>query len=360
MTGRPGTGVGTGGARVVVVGAGVTGLLTAVECVLAGHRVTVLDRGAIPDPAATSHDQHRTLRTLAVGDVEATRRMGAAHRRWLELEPVLGAGCYRQVGVVTAWPRERLAEVTRFAAAAGVPVETVGPGTLPQLGFPAGTAGVRESRAGVLLAGRVLRAAARWLAARPAAALRPYSPVAAVDADAGKVTLAGGEVVGGDVVLVAAGPWTRELVDLPAVLHRQTMVYLRPGRGQARRWRHAPAVGGLGADGRAWVVPPVAGTLLKVSSDAVCREAADTDAGAEDQAPWAERLADAGILRDPAGYQVVAVRACHYTTDTAAGGARLARMSPAVWARTACGGSGFASAPLVAATLAAAAKEAAI
>jgi glycine/D-amino acid oxidase-like deaminating enzyme len=349
-----------GTARVVVVGAGVTGLLTAVECVLAGHRVTVLDRGAIPDPAATSYDQHRTLRTLAVGDAEATRAMGAAHRRWRELEPVLGAGCYRQVGVVTAWPRERLAEVTGFAAGAGVPVETVGPAALPQLAFPAGTVGVRETGAGVLLAGRVLRAAARWLAARPAAVLRPYSRVTAVDADTGKVALAGGGVLGGDLVLVAAGPWTRELVDRPAVLHRQTMVYLRPGRRQARRWRGAPAVGGLGADGRAWVVPPVAGTLLKVSSDAVCREVPDTDAGAEDQTPWADRLADAGILRDPAGYQVVAARACHYTTDPSAGGARLARLGPAVWARTACGGSGFAAAPQVAVTMARAAREAAI
>ncbi|MFG1811173.1 FAD-dependent oxidoreductase [Streptomyces sp. NPDC049040] len=357
----PAPAAGTGrSARVVVVGAGVTGLLTAVECVLAGHRVTVLDRGAIPDPAATSHDQHRTLRTLAVGDAEATRRMGEAHRRWRELESVLGAGFYRQVGVVTAWPRGRLAEVARFAAGAGVPVGTVGPAALPQLGFPAGTAGVRESRAGVLLAGRVLRAAARWLAARPAATLRPHSTVIAVDPDTGKVTLAGGGVLGGDLVLVAAGPWTRELVDRPAVLHRQTLVYLRPGRRQARRWRGAPAVGGLGADGRAWVVPPVAGTLLKISSDAVCREAAATDAAAEDQTPWAERLAGAGILRDPAGYELVAVTACHYTTDTAAGGARLARLGPAVWARTACGGSGFASAPLVAATMAEAAKEAAI
>jgi glycine/D-amino acid oxidase-like deaminating enzyme len=349
-----------GGARVVVVGAGVTGLLTAVECVLAGHRVTVLDRGAIPDPGSTSHDQHRALRTLMVGDPAATRRMGAAHRRWQELEPVLGPGFYRQVGVVSAVPRERLAEVVRFATGAGVPVETLLPSALPQLGFPAGTAGVREVRAGVLLAGRVLRAAARWLAARPAsAALRPYSPVAAVDAAAGKVTLAGGEVVGGDLLLVAAGPWTGELVGRPAVLYRQTMVYLRPGRRLARRWRYAPAVGGLGADGRAWVVPPVAGTLLKVSSDAVCRQVADTDAGAEDQAPWAERLAQAGILRDPAGYEVVAVRACHYAADTAAGGARLERVGPAVWARTACGGSGFAAAPLVAAAMAEAAKEAA-
>ncbi len=33
-------------ARVTVVGGGVTALLTAVECVLDGHRVTVVDQGS--------------------------------------------------------------------------------------------------------------------------------------------------------------------------------------------------------------------------------------------------------------------------------------------------------------------------
>jgi glycine/D-amino acid oxidase-like deaminating enzyme len=61
-------------ARVVIVGAGVTGLLSAVECALAGHRVTVLDRGAIPNPESSSFDQHRAIRTLVPGDPEATRR----------------------------------------------------------------------------------------------------------------------------------------------------------------------------------------------------------------------------------------------------------------------------------------------
>jgi glycine/D-amino acid oxidase-like deaminating enzyme len=38
---------------IVVVGAGVTGIVTAIECARAGHRVTLLDRGPIPNPAAT-------------------------------------------------------------------------------------------------------------------------------------------------------------------------------------------------------------------------------------------------------------------------------------------------------------------
>ena len=68
--------------RVVVVGAGVTGLLTAIRCVLAGHRVVLLERGPIPHPGSTSFDQHRALRALVVGDPAGTRRAVRLHRRW--------------------------------------------------------------------------------------------------------------------------------------------------------------------------------------------------------------------------------------------------------------------------------------
>jgi len=344
-------------ARVVIVGAGVTGLLSAVECALAGHRVTVLDRGAIPNPESSSFDQHRAIRTLVPGDPEATRRMVRAHQRWRELETLLGTRFYRRVGVVTAWPRERLAAVAASAADAGVAVETVEPEALPHLGFPTGSVGLRESQAGVLLAERVLRAATRWLAGHPAVTLCPYRVVASVDPGRGRVELASGDVLGGDLVLVAAGPWSRDLVEHPVELHRQTMVYLRPPERLARWWQTVPAAGGLGTDGRAWVVPPGDGTLLKISSDAVCREVATADCAGEDQAPWAERLAESAVLPEVDRYAVVAVRACHYATDARTGGGHLARVGPAVWSRAACGGSGFATAPLVAGQIVDAVRE---
>ncbi|WP_329315440.1 FAD-binding oxidoreductase [Streptomyces sp. NBC_01278] len=336
-------------AAVVIVGAGVTGLLTAVGCALAGHRVTVLDRGAIPNPQSSSFDQHRVIRTLSPDGADATRRMIAARHRWRELETLLGTRLHRPVGVVTAWPRERLAELTAPAAEAGVRVRTVEPWTLPHLEFPPDSTGVMDEAAGVLLAERVLHAAARWLAAHPAVTLRPYCAVTGIDADSGKVRVADGERTGADLVLLAAGPWTRELAGPPVVLHRQTMVYLRPPPDAARWWEQAPAAGGLGTDGRAWAVPPGAGTLLKISSDAVRREVDTTaDCEAEDQAPWAERLAAAPPLTGLHRYTVVAVKPCHYTSDADTGGPLLARVGPAVWSRAACGGSGFSAAPLVA------------
>jgi len=331
-------------ASVVVVGAGVTGLVTAIGCALAGHRVTVLDRGPIPNPASTSSDQHRALRVLRPDDLDGTRRMAEARRRWLELESLLQTRIFRPVGVVTACTPDEFDLALDTAGQVGLPAVAVSPDALPPVVFPAGTSGVFDPDAGVLLADRFLRAAAEWLAAHPTVALRPRCAVAGVGDH--QVALVDGTALAADVVLVAAGPWNTDLVGLPVVLHRQTMVYLRPPRNLVGWWASAPGVGRIGADRRAWLLPPGGGTVLKISSDAVCREVATI--ADPDPEPWADRLLAEPILTDAADYAVLAVRDCHYATDPVTGGPVLTRIRPSVWSRPACGGTGFSTAPLVA------------
>ncbi|MGL5824693.1 MAG: FAD-dependent oxidoreductase, partial [Nocardioides sp.] len=109
-----------------------TGLVTAVRCVLAGYRVTVVDRGSIPHQASSSFDQHRVLRALDPTNPERTRWSARAHHQWLGLEALLcgsnltdrpggrpWGGLYRRVGVVTGWPRQQLAEVATATLDAG-------------------------------------------------------------------------------------------------------------------------------------------------------------------------------------------------------------------------------------------------
>jgi glycine/D-amino acid oxidase-like deaminating enzyme len=347
MTGRPAFAA----YRVVVVGAGVTGLLTAVECALAGHRVTLLDRGAIPNPAATSYDQHWAIRTLAPTDAYLSSRLAAARARWLELAALFGTRVFRPVGAVSALPEGRAAAALAVAAEAGVPAEVVAPDRLAPLAFPAGTIGVLEPDAGVLLAGRALRAAAGWLAGHPAVTLRPGAAVRAVDVAAGTVELADRSTVDGDLVLVAAGPWTTGLVPLPVLLHRQTMVHLRPPEHLRRWWATAPAAGRLGPDGRAWLVPPGGGAVLKVSTEDACRQVTGTGSPGRPAREWAAGVLAASPLSDVDSYTVVGVTECHYASDAENAGPLLARVGPGVWARAACGGSGFGEAPLVAAAM---------
>ncbi|MEU8635439.1 FAD-binding oxidoreductase [Amycolatopsis sp. NPDC048633] len=340
-------------ATVAVVGGGVTGLVTAIGCARAGHRVIVLERGPVPNPASTSADQHRALRVLRPDDLDGTLRMADARRRWLELESVLRTSIFRPVGVVTSATPDELERALDTARQAGLSATAVAPKTLPSVLFPAGTGGVLDPAAGVLLADRFLRAAAEWLAAHPAVVLRPGCAVTGIGDH--EVILADGITAEADVVLVAAGPWTADLTGPPVVLHRQTMVYLRPPPHLARWWASAPGVGRIGADRRAWLLPPGGGTLLKISSDAVCREVATT--ADPEHGAWAARLLAEPILADAAGYAVVAVRDCHYATDPGTGGPVLSRIRPSVWSRSACGGSGFGTAPLVAQEILGAALE---
>ena len=347
-------------AHVVIVGAGITGLLAAVRCALTGHQVTVLDRGAVPNPGSTSYDQHRVVRSLDPDDVAATRRIAAADRHWRELEALLGTRFYYRVGVLTAWPAGQIDQVRAVAADAGIALAAVEPAAYPHLGFPPGSVPMVQRDAGVLLAERVLRAAARWLGRHPAVTVRPGQRVVEVDLEPVRVVLSDGATLGADLALIAAGPWSCELVELPVVLHRQTTVYLRPPADLLPWWRRAPAAGRLGVDARGWLVPPIEGTLLKLSSAAACRTvtamaggvgagtvgADDPEAAADMRA--ANRIMTESILTDIERYDLVKVGRCHYAIDADAAGGRLARVGANVWARAASGGDGFRTAPLIA------------
>ncbi|GJF27722.1 hypothetical protein KNE206_04220 [Kitasatospora sp. NE20-6] len=335
--------------HVLIVGAGVTGLLTAVRCARAGHRVTVVDRGAVPNPESTSYDQHRAIRSLDPDDLDTSRRLAGAHWRWLELEELLGSTIYRRVGALTAWPAARAETVTRVAATANLPITVVDPADFPHIRFPADSVGVLEHDAGVLLADHVLWAVAQWLVRQPGVTLRPWQEVTEVQADAAKVVLADGEVLGGDLVLVAAGPWSKELVELPMVMLRQTMLYLKPPPDLASWWNNAPSAGQMGTAGRGWLLPPGGGALLKVSTHTVCREVDGlTDRPDEEEAPFADLIMAESMVTDPERYRVMDVRRCHYLVDAGTGEAHLKQIGPAVWARSASGGDGFRTAPLVA------------
>ena len=332
--------------RILIVGGGVIALLTAVEAVTAGHRVVVCDQGVIPNPQATSHDRHRVLRALHLGDPAATAAALRAHHAWISLAARLGTAFYRPVGAVSVLPEAMVA-----SALASLPGSRVA--QVPHVRLAPGTAAVFEGDAGVLLADRVLSSAAAWLRTHSRAELREHQRAVSLDAAGRTVRFASGGVVGADAVLLAMGPWSRSL--LPRALHpdlllyRQSMLYCdSPGPA----WASLPSVRGLGVDGGAWLVPPVAGTPLKLSAASACRQVeAVTDATTPPR--WRAQLIDswAEVIPGFGAERVAATSDCYYLAYAPTGGAALADLGPSVLSFAACGGAAFKFAPVVARAL---------
>jgi glycine/D-amino acid oxidase-like deaminating enzyme len=346
--------------RIAIVGGGVIGLLTAVECVSAGHDVVLVDRADIPCGAAASHDRHRVIRALHLDDPAAAGAAVRAHERWLALQRLLSTTFYEQVGALTALPAADTFRARAVLAAAGSGADVLDPdelrSTYPHVGFPVGASAVLERRAGVLLADRVLAACAGWLRRHPRAVLYPHRRAVGVAATG--IRLADGAVLSADSVLLAAGPWSRDLLEPRLadrlVLRRQSMLYCAVPAADARAWTRTPPILSLGADGGAWLVPPVVGTPLKLSAATACRVVA----GVGDHTtppPWREHLLDTFTRLIP-GFGadwLIGTRDCYYLARADTGGPMLAVLDGRVVSYAACGGSSFKFAPLIARSLAA-------
>jgi sarcosine oxidase len=344
--------------RIVMVGGGVIALLTAVECVSAGHEVTVVDQGSIPHPAAASFDRHRVVRALHLDDPAATAAAVRAAEQWIGLQDRFATAFYERTGALTVLPDGDLLRAQAMLAGAGSPARVLGPralaAALPHLRFPDGASAVVESGAGIVLADRALTACADWLRAHPLAVLLPDRRAVAVQDTA--VRLADGGLLRGDAVLLAAGAWSRPL--LPAalaaslVLHRQSMLHCRVPDADAAAWASMPTVPSLGTGGGAWLVVPVAGTPLKLSASSACRVVPSLD-GHATPARWRQYLlglhtrAIPGLTDD----WILEARDSYYLTHAPTGGPLRVALSDTVLAYAACGGSSFKFAPLIAKSL---------
>lgn len=350
-------------ARVVVVGGGVIGLLTAVECVLAGAEVTVVDQADVPHARAASYDCHRVVRAVHPGDPAATRTAVSGRRRWAELEQLLGVRLQRRTSALTARRADEIAGDMDLLRSAGVAATSLDARQLatryPHVRVPAGQSAILESDAGVLLADRALGALVGWLRSQPGVRWNVRRRVVDVDGEAGVVRLAGGEVLRGDRIVVAAGPWSRDL--LPAeeaaglTLYRQSTLYCDVPERLREAWAATPAIALPSTAARCWLVPPVAGTPLKLSAHGACRAVAEMTHHRTPQ-EWRAYLVDVFgdlVLGLRAGW-VTDARDSYYLAERATGSPLLLSLSEGtVWAYAACGGSSFKFAPLVARSLAA-------
>ncbi|CAM5253954.1 FAD-dependent oxidoreductase [Streptomyces hirsutus] len=203
----------------------------------------------------------------------------------------------------------------------------------------------------------MLAACVGWLKWQPGIDLVAHRPVVAVDGERGQVRFADGRVLDADGVLVAVGPWARGLlpdrVAKTLTLHRQSLLYCRAPGEQAEAWAATPAIPALGTRRGAWLIPPVAGTALKVTSAALCRE---VDALTDHRTPeeyQRELAAEFGdLLPGFSPAWVLGSKDCYYLSYSGTGGPLVVSLGGSAHAYAACGGSSFKFAPLIARTLA--------
>lgn len=344
--------------HVVIIGAGIAGLGAAWALLREGHGVTVLEQGPIPNPVGTSVDSHRLIRRPYGTEVGYMRMITHAYAAWDRLWADLGVKLCVDTGSLSlsAADGDRQAESLRLLKADGFPIVELSAADLAQRYPLIDPTGVRMAylspEGGVLLADRIVAALAKWLGEK-GAKLRPMTRVQSVDSDAGAVTLADGSRVSGDLVLVAAGAWVRELVpSLGGYVEpsRQVLAYVDLPDDLAKAWASHPSLLSIGNDRGFYLVPPVARpdgtrTRLKIGDHLFSREG---DAASDPRIPAFDEVRRVweqarGRLRDLHRYRLAEGKICYYTVDNRLGREtfRSLPIGKAAWAMSNCSGHGF-------------------
>lgn len=313
--------------RVLVVGGGIMGLSCAWALRRGGHEVTLYEQGPLPNPLASSCDQHRVIRFTYGAMTGYARMVADAYAAWERLWADLGRSHYRATGTLvvvrdeTDWTRHSIASLEELS----LPFECWSPAELarrlPFLDLGTPREALFTPSGGLLFAERILVDLTRHLAAH-GVRLRANTPVRALDPARAALRTDDGREEQGDALVVAAGPWVLEL--LPALRgritpSRQVALYLEPPPELQAAWGAAPVLldhfeATEGAEGGFYAVPPVDGSALKVGDHGFSLKGhPDRErAPSADEATTVTALAGTR-LRDLARYRTIETRTCFYS-----------------------------------------------
>lgn len=309
--------------NIIVVGAGIAGLSTAWSLTKRGHNVTLLEQGSIPNPLAASGDHHRIIRRAYRKATGYGALMTEAYDAWDTLWADLGESHYDPRGFlcVSREPGDEAQEYLEGMRDGGYAVDYLEPeaaaerwrflepGTFRYAFF--------SPDGGALHCRKIADGIAGWLR-QNGANVYENSRVVAIDRDAGRVELAGGETLAADRIVVTAGAWVLKLFpELAGELttYRTAVVYLEPPADLSAAWATAPVILDVGGTTDGYIVPPSGGAGLKFGANLHKVPTSDADWNREPVGGEGEAIRD--LFQPPIArareYAVNQVVTCAYT-----------------------------------------------
>ncbi|MEJ8570108.1 FAD-dependent oxidoreductase [Microbaculum marinum] len=202
-----------GKSEAIVVGAGVAGVMTALELARRGERVTLIDRWEPGHSRASSTDYNRIIRAIHGRDEFYTRWVREARLRWMELQAEIGQTLYYECGALILATRGHChwedATAETFDKL-GVPYYRFSAEEtalrFPQFDTSSIAYSLYEPEAGMIMAHRGVRAGLELFQRAGGTVARGH-----VTTDAHERLHLDGKPLEADLIVVASGPWMGEM-----------------------------------------------------------------------------------------------------------------------------------------------------
>jgi glycine/D-amino acid oxidase-like deaminating enzyme len=335
--------------KAIIVGGGVMGLGTAWGLAREGHRVELFEQGGLPNPLASSVDEHRLIRHPYGDRAGYARMIDPAFAAWNLLWRELGATLYAPTGTLalTGNGADWAERSARTLAGIGRPMTELTLSDLrrrfPQLKADGVERAFWLDAGGVLFAQDIVASLARHLQNNPHVRLHPNTQVRTVDLEHGRITAINGATHGADVVVVAAGAWIGRLLPLGKRLvpSRQIVIYFRLPEEQRAAWAKGPTIIQKTGDVGLYFVPPMDGRGFKVGDHGFSLSG-DPDGNREAREEEVQPLLDRcrGLFKGFDSWRTDRVKACFYTV-TEDERFVVEKQGDKGWVMSPCSGHGF-------------------
>ena len=316
------------GMKTVVVGAGINGVVAAIELRKRGHDVVLVDPGPLPHPLAASTDISKVVRAAYGPDKEYTELAERSREIWQQWNVDFGVELYDEVGFLCMRQRPMEAgdfeyESLRLLERRGHRIERVNSDYLRRH-FPAWSAdryrdGFLDFEAGYAESGRAVAVLIKR-AKSIGVALREHEKFSGLDETSDRVkgiALESGEKGPADAVVITVGAWTPYVLPFTGDFFRasgQPVFHLKPAQPELFTPERFPIFGAdISATGF-YGFPLNRDGVVKIANHGLGREMSpDSPEGVvtkEEENRMREFLADSfPLLADAA---VVFTRVCFY------------------------------------------------